>query len=791
MAFSIQTNVNSLIAQENLRVTSDFQSRTIQRLTSGFRINQSGDDAAGLAIANKFRSDVAELSQGVRNANDGIAQLQIMDGGMNNIAKMLDRLKTLATQSASDTFTGDRAVLNREFNTLVQEIDRQAQSIKLNTGGAFARSLDVFIGGGAGASSSAILTNGKVTVDLSSAVVDAQTLGMQGMQAANSGTDIGDSNATTSVADIVADSTNAAAISNNRTIFKVFGAGFPEGVSLSVDLTNVNSTSSLVSAVNDAIATAAQNDADFDAADLTASIATDSTGKQSLAFTSSSNAVQVRAGDRMANALLGNFSSGATGAAMTSTVQGQAFTAETYAGTETVRVTIQGGGMASPVTLSISPAAADDAADVAAAIQAAVAADTTLAAAGITVSKADTRLDFTSASGEVLKVSISGDAEGALGYGNFLYSGGTEYTSIVAGGAWAAAADAANALFDLSVDGGASDRLTVDAFTPASADEAVTAINNAIAAKGASSEWKKAGMVAYIDSATGNLALKSGNGTSFRLAVNTADATDLDVGMGFGDPTAVVAVFAGVASAGTAAFNGYVAAGAYQLGSANTAQAMTFTGVNYGDRQGVTISATSADGVVHTTVVTLQHSNARTIDEALDTINDALHNTSDSTLQKITAVKINDSGTQKIEFVSSLSTFSVALGSTASGTGIKNSAGSQGVTVASTKVGTGASLDISTADNAETAVSALAAAVSTLGLAQAAVGKAQNQLSYALGLAQSQISNYSAAESRIRDADVASEAANLTKAQVLQQASMAAMAQANSAPQAVLALLRG
>src|ERR671926_1065050 len=114
---SIQTNVNAMNAQENLRMTNDFQARTISRLTSGYRINQSGDDAAGLAIANKFRSDTAELTQGVRNANDGVAQLQIMDGGMNNIGKMLDRLKTLATQSSSGTFTGDRNVLNSEYQS--------------------------------------------------------------------------------------------------------------------------------------------------------------------------------------------------------------------------------------------------------------------------------------------------------------------------------------------------------------------------------------------------------------------------------------------------------------------------------------------------------------------------------------------------------------------------------------------------------------------------------------------------------------------------------------------------
>src|SRR5947208_17111917 len=114
MSFSIQTNVNSLVAQENMRVNGDFQSRTIQRLTSGYRINQSGDDAAGLAVANKFRSDVAELTQGVRNANDGVSTLQIIDGGLNNISKMLDRMKTLATQAASNGFTDNRATLDAE-----------------------------------------------------------------------------------------------------------------------------------------------------------------------------------------------------------------------------------------------------------------------------------------------------------------------------------------------------------------------------------------------------------------------------------------------------------------------------------------------------------------------------------------------------------------------------------------------------------------------------------------------------------------------------------------------------
>jgi flagellin len=176
MAFTIQTNVNSLIALDNLRVNGDFQSRTIQRLTSGYRINSSGDDAAGLAVANQFRSDIAELTQGVRNANDGISTLQIVDGGLNNISKLLDRLKALATQSASDTFLGDRATLDAEFSTLLTEIDRQAANIGLDTGGVNnTAALAVFIGGGGD-----VQANSQVTIDLTTAIVDSVGLGIDG-----------------------------------------------------------------------------------------------------------------------------------------------------------------------------------------------------------------------------------------------------------------------------------------------------------------------------------------------------------------------------------------------------------------------------------------------------------------------------------------------------------------------------------------------------------------------------------------------------------------------------------
>jgi flagellin len=174
MSISIQTNVNSLTAQENLRVNSNFQAQTIQRLTSGYRINSAGDDAAGLAVANKFRNDIAELSQGVRNANDGVGQLQIVDGGLSNISNILDRLKTLATESASNTFTGNRATLNNEYQSLLSEINRQASNVGLVNLGSNNKLVQVYIGGG---SSQA---NAQVSVDLSGTKnqVDATGLGI-------------------------------------------------------------------------------------------------------------------------------------------------------------------------------------------------------------------------------------------------------------------------------------------------------------------------------------------------------------------------------------------------------------------------------------------------------------------------------------------------------------------------------------------------------------------------------------------------------------------------------------
>jgi flagellin len=174
MGISIRTNVTSLVAQENLRVNSSFQNNTIQQLTSGYRINSSGDDAAGLAVANQYRSNTVQLTQGVLNANNGVSVFQTIDGGLSNISQILDRLNTLATESASGTFSGNRSTINNEYQSLVGEINRQASNIGLNTGGAYNTNLSIFIGGGSSQ------TNSQVSVNLSGAnnAADSAALGL-------------------------------------------------------------------------------------------------------------------------------------------------------------------------------------------------------------------------------------------------------------------------------------------------------------------------------------------------------------------------------------------------------------------------------------------------------------------------------------------------------------------------------------------------------------------------------------------------------------------------------------
>lgn len=129
----INTNVNSLLAQRNLNKSQTSLEVSLSRLSSGLRINTAKDDAAGLAIANRFTTQIRGLDQAARNANDGISLAQTAEGGLSSIATNLQRLRELAVQAANGSMTSaDRESLNAEAGQLIAEIDRIGKETSFN-----------------------------------------------------------------------------------------------------------------------------------------------------------------------------------------------------------------------------------------------------------------------------------------------------------------------------------------------------------------------------------------------------------------------------------------------------------------------------------------------------------------------------------------------------------------------------------------------------------------------------------------------------------------------------------
>jgi Flagellin and related hook-associated proteins len=125
MAMYVNTNVSSLNAQRNLNNTTKSLDTSYTRLASGLRINSAKDDAAGLQISNRLTSQINGLDQGNRNANDGISMAQTAEGAMDEMTTMLQRMRTLAQQSANGSnSTDDRTALQKEVNSLAEEINR-------------------------------------------------------------------------------------------------------------------------------------------------------------------------------------------------------------------------------------------------------------------------------------------------------------------------------------------------------------------------------------------------------------------------------------------------------------------------------------------------------------------------------------------------------------------------------------------------------------------------------------------------------------------------------------------
>ena len=200
----INTNVSALNAYRNLSQTDMAVSKSMEKLSSGFRINHASDDAAGLGIANKMRADTRAMTQASKNAEQANSVLQIAEGSAGTIQQMLERMKELATQSASDnTDAGGRARLDKEFKALQQEITRTVNTTKfqgkLLLNGGFGTSLDtnaanstalaagtgvytVELNGAAAGTYAITSANGTMTLDNGSGVTETVAVTADGAQ---------------------------------------------------------------------------------------------------------------------------------------------------------------------------------------------------------------------------------------------------------------------------------------------------------------------------------------------------------------------------------------------------------------------------------------------------------------------------------------------------------------------------------------------------------------------------------------------------------------------------------
>lgn len=161
MSLSILNNIPSLQAENQLQSTNAGLQKTLFRLSSGSRINSGADDAAGLAIADGLKANISALNQSASNANDGVGQLQVADGSLNQVTSLLNRAVTLATESATGTVSdSQRTALNAEFTSIKAEIDRIGSNTTFNGTSVFsATTTSVFLSD-AGSSSSIGTTTG-------------------------------------------------------------------------------------------------------------------------------------------------------------------------------------------------------------------------------------------------------------------------------------------------------------------------------------------------------------------------------------------------------------------------------------------------------------------------------------------------------------------------------------------------------------------------------------------------------------------------------------------------------
>lgn len=702
----INTNVMSLNAQRNLTTNSASLSTVIQRLSSGLRINSAKDDAAGLAISERFTTQIRGLNQATRNANDGISLAQTAEGALSEVSSNLQRIRELAVQSRNATNSAsDRAALDAEVQERIREINRVASQTEFNglklLDGSFTE--QVFQVG----------ANFGQTISLKE--IASSTGAALGLEGGNL--------------------TNYAATGTAVQAGYSQGALKINGATVATNSADAKAIADAINALNSLYGASASNvqTVNFNnVVGLAATPATPATTGASGAFTTAV--------------------SGGAAAVPAETAAGTVMFADVTLGAgETYSIVVNFEG--TDYTFFTQTDGVATAADIDQAV--AVFGGSALAAAGFTVAGDGTNgdLQFIRADGKNFTVTVTNDAAAGGFTDGDLVTGSVTTTNGV---------EATTETFTLEIGGATYYSATLGnggTVTAADLDAALStflANNSAFTATGSFAagtiNFQRADGVNFTAEITSNFTGTPGDFANWGSSVTTTDgveaeadtnpnfsllldgtAIDLSSALGVGDFTITAAEVAGIING----LDGYTATA--------SGSAITITKL---DGSNFTLQATGTDQVDGV--------------EGLD--------------------------------VGALTTYrgSVAINSQIAveiGGSDPSAAGLTAGAAAETQVAYGA-VNVLTAANADIVLRVLDSALNIINGSRAQLGAVQNRFESVIANLRTSSENLTASRSRIRDADFAAETAELTRNQILQQAGIAMLAQANALPQSVLSLLR-
>ena len=853
----INTNFPSLNAQRNLNTSQNSLQTSLQRLSSGLRINSAKDDAAGLAISNRFTSQIKGLTQAVRNANDGISLAQTAEGALAESTNILQRVRELSIQSANSTNSSqDRLSLQSEVNQLVSELDRIANTttfngLKLLDGSFTAQSFQI----GAEA-------NQTINVNVSGATAD--TIGINkvntdnsdvGLEVATSGFSVATSTTAFNTAASDATSTAALATLMGDQVISVTGPGGTTTVNVDAASNNRDASdiATALNNINGVRATAEPNSASFAATaaptnanngDVVTFDLVTGDGAQSEAisftvdtatYTTDFNSAVQTAVDaiNVSNGNDGDLTYNSTTQTLTS-AKGANVGIENFDVDDNASITISnfvddtsndGTGLSFTIdgnAVTVVTSMAGSQASIASAVQTQINAiggiTATLNGAGtgvIVSSTAEAGLD-------IATLAVSGGTTGDGGFDVAANTGTTASATVLREGATVASTIASVVVETdtlsfagqtVTETGGAGNEaaiqvgnLTVlmeDAGINIQSDEVLaTSIINAAA-----------GVNATLTAGSAQSDISGGNFTSAQTLTITGDASGtVDVAK---DSTAAQIVSSinkisdstgvNATATTTATISNVDADGIVSLtlnGSTVSANVTTTdlselaTAIN--DKSGATgvSAAISVDGssieLTHSTgedidFLNFSHSaanvNTATVVSARVTGSEGSH----VTLQDGTSLDLDSTVVGGNIEIQSNGSFTIASNVDSSAGGLFSGNAND---INASALQTVNTIDISTKSGANLAIDITDGALAKVDSIRADLGAIQNRFGSTISNLNTAVENFSAARSRIQDTDFAAETANLTRSQVLQQAGVAMLAQANSLPQLVLSLLQ-